>query len=395
MVFMTNKIKSLRGLKKWHGKTVFLRVDFNVPIVNGKIREDYKIKSGLKTIEYLSDHGARVLIVSHLGDPAGMFEAAYSLRPVATRLRALLKRPIKFLPLDLKKSTKLIKALPPGGLALLENIRFYSGEYENDVQLAKSLSELADVYVNDAFAVSHRQQASVSAIKKYLPAYAGLLLEDEVRALNKILQPKKPLVVVMGGAKIKTKAPLIKKLQQTASQILLGGGLANTFFYVQGLEIGRSLFDSDGAKYVKKFFKNKKLSNKIKLPLDLIVKNRVGVVRVASPQEIKKSDRILDIGPYTIAVYSAEIKKAKTLIWNGPMGKFEERSFRSGTLAMASLIAARSSGIAYGVVGGGETVEALKLAQVEQYVDWVSTAGGAMLSYLSGEKMPGLSKIIN
>lgn len=392
---MTNKIKSLRGFKKWHGKTVFLRVDFNVPIVKGKIREDYKIKSGLKTIEYLSDHGARVLIVSHLGDPAGMFEAAHSLRPVATRLRALLKRPIKFLPLDLKKSTKLIKALPPGGLALLENIRFYSGEYENDVQLAKSLSELADVYVNDAFAVSHRQQASVSAIKKYLPAYAGLLLEDEVRALNKILQPKKPLVVVMGGAKIKTKAPLIKKLQQTASQILLGGGLANTFFYVKGLEIGRSLFDSDGAKYVKNFFKNKKLSNKIKLPLDLIVKNRVGAVRVALPQEIKKSDRILDIGPHTIAIYSAEIKKAKTLIWNGPMGKFEERSFRSGTLAMASLIAARSSGIAYGIVGGGETVEALKLAQVEQYVDWVSTAGGAMLSYLSGEKMPGLSKIIN
>lgn len=391
---MISRIKSLNSFKNWHGKTVLLRVDFNVPVVNGRIREDYKIKSGLKTIEYLSQLGARVLIVSHLGDPSGLFESAYSLRPIATRLRTLLKRPVKLLPLDLKKSATIISALPIGGIALLENIRFYPGEREDDKIFAKSLSELADIFVNDAFAVSHRQQASVSAIKKYLPAYAGLLLENEVRALNKILKPKKPLVVLMGGAKIKTKAPLITKLHKIADQILLGGGLANTFFNFQGLEIGQSLFDSDGDKYIKKFFKGKKLSDKIKLPVDLVVKSGDGAIRVVQFSSVKKNDQVLDIGPETIAAYSAYIKSAKTIIWNGPMGKFEERSFRSGTLAIANIIAARSSGMAYGVVGGGETVEALKLAKTEEYVDWVSTAGGAMLSYLSGEKMPGLNKIV-
>jgi len=388
-------IRSVKRLKNLQGKKIFLRVDFNVPLVSGKITEDYKIKSGLATIEFLRAQGACLIIASHLGDPAGRYEAASSLKPVALRLKALLKQPIKFLPFGLGAATQTqIAKMHPGDIVLLENLRFYQGEYDNDDKFARELATLADIYVNDAFAVCHRNQASVVAIKKYLPVYAGLLLAEEVSALHKILKPKKPLVVIMGGAKIKTKAALLTKLYPAASQILLGGGLANNFFKFQGLEIGRSLVDADSRPAVKKFFSGKKLAKKIMLPLDVVVKRKDGSARLISPGAVKKSDRILDIGPATIASFAKYIKQAKTLVWNGPLGKFEEDSFKHGTLVIASLIAARSSGRAYGVVGGGETVAALQLTKMSEYVDWISTAGGAMLAYLSGDKLPGLNLIV-
>ncbi len=390
------RIRSLRQLKSLKGKTVFLRVDFNVPLAGTKIGDDYKIKAGLETIKFLQSRGARIIVASHLGEPAGRYEAAYSLRPVALRLKKLLKQPVQFLSPALgAKTTAAVIKLRPGGIIMLDNLRFYQGEYDNDPDFAKDLAALADIYVNDAFAVSHRAQASVSAIKKYRPSYAGLLLESEVRALYNILKPKKPLVVVMGGAKIKTKAPLIAKLYPAAAQILIGGGLANNFFKFQGQEIGRSLLDKDSISDIKKFFSGRKLAKKIILPQDVVVKKSGGAARVVSPLAVQKTDTILDIGPATISAYAAYIKKAQTLVWNGPLGKFEEKSFRHGTLAIASLIAARSSGRAYGVVGGGETVAALELTKMSEYVDWVSTAGGAMLSYLGGAKMPGLSLIVN
>ncbi len=390
------RIRSLRQLKSLKGKTVFLRVDFNVPLAGTKIGDDYKIKAGLETIKFLQSRGARIIVASHLGEPAGRYEAAYSLRPVALRLKKLLKQPVKFLSPALgAKTAAAVNKLRPGGIIMLDNLRFYQGEYDNDPDFAKDLAALADIYVNDAFAVSHRAQASVSAIKKYRPSYAGLLLESEVRALYNILKPKKPLVVVMGGAKIKTKAPLIAKLYPAAAQILIGGGLANNFFKFQGWEIGRSLLDKDSISDIKKFFSGRKLAKKIILPQDVVVKKSGGAARVVSPLAVQKTDTILDIGPATISAYAAYIKKAQTLVWNGPLGKFEEKSFRHGTLAIASLIAARSSGRAYGVVGGGETVAALELTKMSEYVDWVSTAGGAMLSYLGGAKMPGLSLIVN
>jgi phosphoglycerate kinase len=199
----------------------------------------------------------------------------------------------------------------------------------------------------------------------------------------------------MGGAKISTKAPLITKLYKTASQILLGGALANNFFKYQKLEIGKSLFDADSLAEVKKFYQGKKLASKIILPLDVVVKTRKGTAAVRYLNEVKSGESILDIGPETIALYSKYIKAAHTLVWNGPMGKFEEASFKHGTLAIALLVASRASGKAFGLVGGGETVEALRLTKMEQYVDWVSTAGGAMLTYLSGGKMPGLVKIVS
>jgi phosphoglycerate kinase len=390
------KIRTLSHLKNLQGKIVFLRVDYNVAIVDGKIKDDYRLQASLATVNWLQEHGARLIIASHLGDPQGEIKAEYSLKPVALRLSKLLKKPVKFLK-DVKgdRVKRAVAQMKAGEMVMLENLRFESGELSDDLNFAKELASLADIYVNDAFAVSHRQQASVAAIKKYLPAYAGLLIEAEVKALNKVLKPKKPLVVIMGGAKISTKAPLISKLYPIADTILVGGALANNFFKYQGREIGKSLFDKDSVTYVKKYFSKTKLKTKIILPVDVVVCDKKGKVRVCAPSGVKKTEAIFDIGPETIGLYAQYINKAQTLVWNGPLGKFEENSFKQGTLSTARLVATRSSGRAYGLIGGGETVAALNLTKMVEYVDWVSTAGGAMLSYLGGEEMPGLEKIIS
>ncbi|MFA4999840.1 MAG: phosphoglycerate kinase [Patescibacteria group bacterium] len=390
------KINSLSKIKSLSGRTVFLRVDFNVPLQDGKIIEDHKIKAVLETIEFLVVHRARLIIATHLGKPKGR-EEGYSVRPVAARLKKLLKKPVRFFSDPLSPRTAAaLKKMRDGEIALLENLRFYQGEYNNDSAFARSLAALADVYVNDAFAVSHRAQASVAAIKKYLPSYAGLLLEKEIIALSRILKPKKPLVVVMGGAKIETKAPLLAKLYPLADKILLGGALANNFFKFQKLEVGRSLIDKGkiSEMAVKKFFPRSVLASKIVLPGDVIVKDSKGRARLKKISALLRTDQIFDIGPETISAYAGYLKKARTLVWNGPMGKFEESSFSHGTLAIARLVAARSSGRAYGVIGGGETVAALEKTGMAEYVDWISTAGGAMLTYLGGGKMPGLDKIV-
>ena len=388
------RIRSVHQLKKLKSKIVFLRVDFNVPLKNGRVADDYRIKAGLETIKFLLDQGARLVVASHLGEP-DRATAEYSLKPVAARLKSLLKQPVKFLPDCVgPKVEAAIKKMAAGEIIMLENLRFHQAEYANDAAFAKQLARPADIYVSDAFSVSHRAQASVSAIKKYLPSYAGLLLAEEVSALHKILKPKKPLVVIMGGAKISTKAPLIAKLYPRASHILLGGALANNFFKFQHREIGASLCDNDAPADIKKFFKAKKLQTKIILPVDVIVSTKDGQAELRHPEKVQRDDCILDIGPATISLYAKFIKKANTLVWNGPLGKFEQPSFKQGTMSIARLVAERSSGPAYGVVGGGETVAALKLTQMAEYVDWVSTAGGAMLTYLGGGKMPGLSQII-
>jgi phosphoglycerate kinase len=388
------KIKSVKQLKKLTAKTVFLRVDFNVPLQQGKITDDYKISAGLETIKFLLARGARLVIATHLGEPSGKAAKQFSTKPVAEQLARLLKIPVKFIPAVVgSKARQAVERLKPGEIIFLENLRFESGELNNDPGFAQELAALADLYVNDAFAVSHREQASVAAVKKYLPSYAGLLLVKEIEAAQKILKPRKPLVVIMGGAKISTKVPLIFKLYRSASQILLGGALANNFFKGQKLEIGRSLYDADSLIYFKKIKKEKKLAAKIILPLDVIVKNKRGA-QLRKPNEVKKDEFIFDIGPATISLYAQYIKKAATLVWNGPMGKFEEASFKYGTLSIARLVASRSQGPAYGLVGGGETIAALKLTKMTEYVDWVSTAGGAMLTYLGGAKMPGLKGII-
>jgi phosphoglycerate kinase len=388
------KIRSLDQKKDWRGKKVLLRVDFNLPIKNNKLGEDFRILSALPTINFLVKKGAAVIIISHWGDPK-KGDQSLSTKRLASHLSKLSQLKVKFIP-DIvgEKALKAAAALKSGEIIFLENLRFHAGEKKNDHKFAQSLAALADVYVNEAFSVCHRKQASVVAISDYLPTFAGLQLVAEITNLQKVTKGIKPLVVVMGGSKISTKAPLIKKLYHRSHKILIGGALANTFLKERGLEIGRSLFDQGSKKEVGAFFKNNKLQNKITLPLDVVVKDRKGNSRYCLVADVKKSDTILDVGPATIALFSVYLKKAQTIIWNGPLGKFEESPYKHGTLAIATIIAARSTGRAFGLVGGGETIAALKLTKMESNVDWISTAGGAMLAYLGGEDLPGLKNII-
>jgi len=392
-------IRSMRQLKGVAGKVIFLRVDFNVPLNNGKVKEDYKIIAGLATIRFLLRYGAKIVIATHLGDPGGKKSQKFSTEPVAKRLEKLLGKKIIFVKDCIgPKVEKAIESMAAGQIVFLENLRFYPGEEKDDKQFAKQLSRFSDIYINNAFAVSHRGHASVSAIKAFLPAYAGLLLEQEVSSIERALKPHKPLVVVIGGAKIGTKLPIIKNFINKASQILVGGAVANDFLQSLGYEVGKSKVSGDVNLAKQAIAMYKKAGNaKIILPLDLVVskkKDGSGHLTVKSVSSVAKDDYIYDIGPKTISFYSRYLKQANTIAWNGPMGWFEQDSFKHGTIALARVIASRSSGRAFGVVGGGETVEALKLAGMFDQMDWVSTGGGAMLDFLAGEPMPGLKGII-
>ncbi|HOZ53122.1 MAG TPA: phosphoglycerate kinase [bacterium] len=388
------KLQSLTGnIRAIKNKKVFLRVDFNVPISNNRIKEDFKIRQSLETIKFFLKNNCQIILASHLGQPKSGFESKYSLSPIAKYLSKILKKKIVFLDFrkfsDFKNIREEIKNNNQVKIFLLDNLRFYSGEERNCKKLGKSLASLADVYVNDAFAVSHRANSSVSSIRVNKPSFMGFLLEKEIVSLNRILKPKKPFVVIMGGAKISTKIPIIKKLYNKANTILLGGALVNNFFLAKGFNVGKSLVDNSGEKIIKNFLKSKKII----LPVDVKVlsgssKNKS--INNKSLSEIADNDVILDIGTKTIELFSKYIDKAQTIVWNGPMGKFEEADFRKGTIAIAREIAIRSGGRAFGVAGGGETVEALNLSKKKKYMDWVSTGGGAMLSYLAGERMPGI-----
>lgn len=393
------KVKTIKQAKNIRGKTVFLRADFNVPVKRGRITEDYKIISGLATIRFLLRYGCKIIISTHLGDPAGKIKLDLSTKPIAKRLEKLVGKKVAFIPDCIgDKVKKEVSGMKPGQIILLENLRFHKEEEQNDKVFARQLADLADIYINNAFAVSHRDHASVSAIKKYLPAYAGLLIEEELVNINRAIKPVKPLVVVIGGAKISTKLPIISKFIKNAQHILVGGAIANDFLKNLGYEVGKSLTGNDrkmGKKLMRLYekFGNKKII----LPLDFLVsvkKDGQGSLAVKSINKILKKDYIYDIGPKTILFYSKYLKQAETIIWNGPMGLFENEKFKTGTLSIARVIASHSSGKAFGIVGGGETIEALKITKMTGYVDWVSTGGGAMLEYLSGQKMPGLKGLV-
>lgn len=389
------KIKSIKQLKSLKGKKVFLRLDLNVPIRRNKVAEMYKLKMALPTINYLLKKEARIIIASHLGRPKGKKDDKYSLEPVARALKDLLETKIKFSKQVIGKAvTKKAESLENKEIMLLENLRFKPGEKENSLDFAKSLAELADIYVNDAFAVSHRAQASVDKIKKYLPSYGGFLLEEEIKNLSLALNPKKPFLAVIGGAKISTKIKLLESLSKSADKILIGGALANTLHLAKGNEVGKSLVDKDSLAWSKKFLKEKKLKEKIILPCDFLVENSKKEVMVKKIKEINKTDNIYDIGPETILEFSKEIKKAQTLIWNGPLGMFEKKKFRQGTMSIARSLALQSKKEAVCIVGGGETVEALSALNYKKYINWISTGGGAMLSFLANEDMPGLKGLI-
>ncbi len=383
------QIKTIKKLAKINGQIVLLRSDFNVPINRGIIQDDFKIRKALPTLNYLINNGAKVVILTHLGRPKSVKDKHdLSTLPIAARLSKYLKKTIRHLDLCYGfEVEKVISKMKPGQVILLENIRFEPGEFKNSKRLAKKLASMAKFYVNDAFAVSHRNHASVAAIKDYIPSFAGFLVAEEIKHLRRVLRPEKPLISMIGGVKLATKMPLIRKLSRISHRVLVGGALANDFLAAHGLEIGKSVSDKKSIALAKRIH-----NKKIILPLDVVVSSRITKwrVRVASVNKVDKNDYIFDIGPQTIKLYAKFIKQAKTILWNGPMGMFEDSQYKHGTLALARVMAAHSTGKAFGVAGGGETVAALQQTKMLEHVDWVSTGGGAMLSFLIGAKMPGL-----
>ncbi|TSC83762.1 MAG: phosphoglycerate kinase [Parcubacteria group bacterium Gr01-1014_13] len=385
------RIKSIEQVKNLANKNVLVRVDFNVPVKNGKVLDNYKIKKSLATIKFLVEKRAKVILVSHLGRPEGV-DKKLSLKPVAAELGKFLQKNVKlFDVLDLKKTKTQIDKLFPSTVVMLENIRFVKGEPENSEKLAKELAGLAEIFVMDGFAVAHRHAASVTGIAKHLPAYAGLLLEEEIEGLNRSLQsPKKPFVVMLGGVKMETKIPVLKNLLKKANYILVGGGILSTYLWAKGYKVGGSLIDKNFKKEILRYCSKRKVI----LPVDVIVGTKDG--KLARATEIKKLNlknkelAVYDIGPRTIKLFSRYIKKANTLVWNGAMGYFEQHPYEYGTYSVARLLAARAKGRAFGITGGGETMEVLKKLHLIGDIDMASTGGGSMLEYLSGKKLPGI-----
>lgn len=379
---------------------MLLRADFNVPITKDfKVgqAEDYRLAQTVPTIKYLTSRGAKVIIMAHLGRPNGKAIERLKLDPVAVRLSQLLKRCVY--KSDERVETRhgvslhgVIDKLKNGEVLLLENIRFNKGEESAEPKFAKLLASLGDIFVNDGFAVSHRDQASVSAIQNYLPSYAGLLLEKEVLNLTRVLQnPKKPLVVIIGGAKISSKIKLIKNFLPLAQNILLGGALANTVLAAMGVSIGKSLIEKEMFREVKKIHLT---NNQVRVPLDGIMAKSYQAKRgrIDALADIKKDELILDIGPETVNLYEKIIKTAKMVVWNGPMGLIENPVFSQGTRALIKILAHSK---AETIVGGGETAQMIRKMGLQDKFSFISTGGGAMLEFLEGKKLPGLKKILN
>lgn len=395
-------MKSLKNLKDLAGQRVLLRVDFNVPLGKDKkgkiiVADHSKILAVLSTIKFLLEQKAKIILISHLGRPEGKVVDGLRLEPVVKELKKLLQGYSKEIGYwndwDFGNISHVVNLMEEGELLVLENLRFHKGEGKNSPKFAKELAGLARIYINDAFAVCHRKAASVTAITKYLPSYPGFLLEKEVEALNRVVKrPQKPMIVMMGGAKVATKIGMIKNLLKKSDAILLGGGLANTFFKAKRYEVGKSLYDKDGIKFAKQLLKNKKII----LPIDAVVsKSKQGKPAAKDIGGVAKSEMILDIGPETIKLFARYIHGANTLVWNGPLGYYENKTFSHGSIALGRLVAARSSGRAYGVVGGGETLDVLAETKMAKFVDHVSTGGGAMLEYLEGKSLPGIKALDN
>lgn len=393
------QLPTLKQFKSLKGKRVLLRVDLNVPLPKGgKIvpEEEQRVREALPTIERLTKGGAKVIIISHLGRPEGR-DKKLSLAPVAKHLSTLLGKKILFVAENLEDDDSVEKKLMPlknGEVAMLENIRFYKGEDKNSVFFARRLASLGDLYVNDAFAVAHRDTASTVGLARLLPGAAGLLMEKEVANLSKLFaEPGRPFVVLMGGAKISSKLPTLEHLLKIADAVLIGGGIANSFFKAKGYEVGRSLVSGEDLGLARKLLKSKKLV----LPSDVLVSTSLGGkadVRVSAPDAIRKGEFVVDIGTQTMRDFAYTLKQAQTIVWNGPVGLFEIKKFSYGSTILGRVIAARSTGRAYGVVGGGETVACLALTGMAEYVDHVSTGGGAMLDFLAGKTLPGLKALL-
>jgi phosphoglycerate kinase len=373
-------------------KVVFIRVDFNVPLAPGgqEITSDKRIKASLPSIQYALDHGAGLILASHLGRPKGKRNAEMSLKPVAARLQELLKRPVQMAPDCIGPEVEAMRP-KPGEVLLLENLRFHPEEEKNDPEFSKKLAALCDVYVNDAFGSAHRAHASTVGMIQYVPqAAAGLLMDKELEYLNKVTKnPERPSVAILGGAKVSDKIEVIENLMKVVDQLLIGGAMAYTFMRAQGKPIGKSLVENDKVELAKELLQ--RANGKIHLPLDHVV---AAELKEGAANEVVETipdgEMGLDIGPKTIEEFKSIIHSAKTIIWNGPMGVFEKPPFDKGTVALAKAVA--ESG-AVSVVGGGDSEKAIKSAGVTDKISHVSTGGGASLEFLSGIELPGVAAL--
>jgi len=400
-------ITSIARARNLKDNIVLVRVDFNVPIERKKVLDDTRLLASLPTIEYLIEKGAKIVLMTHIGRPKGTVVASMKVDPVIERLSELLGKKVKKLEtrdwrLSDKKKLEIIKqidSLKPGQVAMMENIRFSPDEKKNTGTLGQELAMLGDIFVLDGFAVAHRPAASVVGVAEHAEKrYAGKLLMKEIVGLSKVLnKPKGPFVAVLGGIKVETKIPVMKNFFKKADTILIGGGLVNTYLYVKGYDIGTSVVDKALAEEALKYCKKK---NVIK-PVDLLVGTHDGKnVRVVdikrTPHEIcKKNEGVYDVGPKTVQLFASYIKQANTLVWNGAMGYFEQKPYDVGTLTIARLVAKKSKGQAYGIIGGGETLQAMDMVDMMNDIDLVSTGGGAMLEYLSGKELPGIIALKN
>ena len=378
------------------GKRVLVRADLNVPVENGVVTDATRIDRVAPSITELADKGAKVILLSHFGRPKGR-DAKNSLKPVVAELAHVIKRPVKFADDCIGETAEqAVAELRPGNILCLENTRFYPGEENNDPEFAKALAKLGDIYVNDAFSVSHRAHASTEGIAHLLPAYAGRTLQTELDALVKALEhPDRPLTAIVGGAKVSTKLDLLGNLLRKIDVLIIGGAMANTFLLAQGKKVGKSLFEKDLVEIAKKILDEARANKRqIILPVDAVVAEKYEAhapSRVVDVDHVGDNDMILDIGPRSIEYAISELARSKTLVWNGPFGTFEIEPFDNGTDEVAEAAAEfTQAGKLVSVAGGGDTVAALNAAGVADRLTYVSTAGGAFLEWLEGKALPGV-----
>ncbi|MFU8827116.1 MAG: phosphoglycerate kinase, partial [Brevefilum sp.] len=369
------------------GKKVLVRVDFNVPLREGAVADDSRIRAALPTIQYLLDHGAAVILFSHLGRPKGV-DPVFSMKPVAEHLGTLIDAPVAFAADCIgEPAENAAAALQPGQVLVLENTRFHGEEKKNDPEMAKQMAALADLYVNDAFGSAHRAHASTVGVTDYLPAAAGFLLEKEIKYLgNAIADPERPFVTILGGAKVSDKIGVIENLLGKSDRILIGGGMANTFFKAQGYEMADSLVEAEAIETAKALLE--KAGEKLLLPVDVVIADAFdadAADQVMDVGDVPAGWRVLDIGPKTVAAFGAVIAEAGTVVWNGPMGVFEFDKFAKGTFAVAKAVAESN---ATSIIGGGDSISAINKSGLDGQITHISTGGGASLELLEGKILP-------
>lgn len=381
------------------GKRVLVRVDFNVPLSEGSVTDDTRIRAALPTLRYLVDHGARVIIVSHLGRPKGEPDPQYSLRPVRRVLARLLGRNVHFAESTVGEDvTEAVGRMVEGELIMLENVRFNPGEKANDPAFARELAALADIYVNDAFGAAHRAHASTVGIAALLPAYAGLLLAREVETLTDMLtDPGRPFVAILGGSKVSDKFGVIERLLDHVDTLIIGGGMCFTLLVAKGTDVGKSLVETEWIEPAKGMLaKATEKGVDLLLPVDFVVAECIvedAETTIVGREEIPPTMMGLDIGPTTVELFNGAISSARTVFWNGPMGVFEMKPFETGTRKVAAAVARNNRAVS--VVGGGDSVAALRKFDLEERVTFVSTGGGASMKLLEGSELPGLTALLD